>query len=168
MSFASLMNLAHLAVAQGEAVATETSAMQVIGAGLFGLVIGWYLFYINRHRKSDLQLGDLATLVGILGGAAVLAIFPQGSDLFAGYCIGLAIGFFAYFIVLLILVLRSPNFGVDYFIDGRRKLPDGEVGYPAGHVTPAPAFDINALGTGMELNTGKDKGVGGGRTGGGD
>jgi hypothetical protein len=109
---------------------SSASVLQTIGAGCFGLLIGWYVYYINRYRKGDVQWSDLVTLLGILGGATVLAIFPARTDLFGAYGIGLAVGFFAYFVLLLILVRLSPNFTVDWFLDGRRTLPDGTVIVP--------------------------------------
>ena len=69
------------------------------------------------------------TLIGILGGAAITALFPPSTNQFAGYAIGLAIGFFAYFIVLLLLVAKSADFNSDWFLDGRRKNPAEGWGY---------------------------------------
>jgi hypothetical protein len=104
--------------------------IQVIGAACFGLLIGWYVYYINRYRKGDVQFSDLVTLVGILGGTAVLAIFPARSILFGAYGIGLALGFFGYFLALTIMVRISANFNVDWFLDGRRTLPNGSIFVP--------------------------------------
>jgi hypothetical protein len=103
--------------------------IQVLGAGAFGMLIGWYVYYINRYRKGDVQLSDIVTLIGILGGAAVTQIFGQGTDLFGAYGIGLAIGFFSYFVLLVILVGISPNFSADWFLDGRRADPGPGIGY---------------------------------------
>ena len=111
-------------------VAPSASALQIWGAGAFGLLIGWYIYYINRHRKGDVQLGDLVTLIGVLGGGAILAIFPAKTDLFGAYGIGLAAGFFLYFLVLIVLVAISRNFNFDWFLDGRSKDPDGRVVVP--------------------------------------
>lgn len=69
-------------------------------------------------------------MLGLIGGTAILSLFPQGTDLFGAYGLGLAIGFFAYFIVLLVMVGRSRNFNVDWFLDGRRKLPSGKIFLP--------------------------------------
>jgi hypothetical protein len=99
----------------------QASTIQVLGAGGFGALIGWYVYYINRYRRADVQLSDIVTLVGAIGGGAVLALFPAKSVLFGAYGIGLFIGFFGYFIALVILVAISENFGVDFFLDGRRK-----------------------------------------------
>ena len=95
--------------------------LQTVGAGAFGVLIGWYVYYINRYRLGGVQFSDLVTLLGVLGGASILALFPAGTDLFGAYGIGLAIGFFGYFIVLNLLVYMSPNFTSDWFLDGRRK-----------------------------------------------
>ena len=100
--------------------AAEVATMlQKIGAGAFGAVVGWYVYYINRYRKDDVQLSDIVTLVGAIGGAAVLALFPERSDLFGAYGIGLAAGFFMYFFVLIVLVNKAPGFNSSWFIDGR-------------------------------------------------
>ena len=101
----------------------SASLLQLLGAGCFGALIGWYVYFINRYRQGDVQLGDLVTLVGVIGGGAILALFKPETDLFGAYGIGLAIGFFGYFVVLTILVRISTNFDADWFLDGRRKKP---------------------------------------------
>jgi len=110
----------------------SASMVQLMGAGCFGAIIGWYVYYINRYRKGDVQLSDLVTVIGVIGGSAVLALFPTGTYLFGAYGIGLSIGFFGYFIALIFLVGISKNFDVDWFLDGRRKMPDGTVLVPEG------------------------------------
>ena len=100
--------------------ATATT-LQLLGSGGIGVIIGWHVYYINRYRKGDVQLSDLVTLLGILGGGAITALFPARTDLFGAYGIGLFCGFFTYFIVLIFLVGISKNFGSDWFLDGRRK-----------------------------------------------
>jgi len=100
------------------------SIIQLLGAWGFGALIGWYVYYINRYRKGDLQLSDLVTLVGVLGGGTILTLFPASTDLFGAYGLGLFIGFFSYFIILIILVRRSENFNMEWFLDGRRKMPE--------------------------------------------
>lgn len=106
------------------------TTIQLIGAGAFGALIGWYVYYVNRHRKSDVQIGDVTTILGVVGGGAVTALFPGKTDLFGAYGIGLAIGFFSYFIVLLYLVAQSKSFDSDWFLDGRRKDADGTMIIP--------------------------------------
>lgn len=106
---------------QGDAqpVVEAATTVQLIGAGAFGAVVGWYVYYINRWRKDDVQLSDIVTLLGAIGGAAVLALFPEKSDLFGAYGIGLAAGFFLYFFILVILVNKAPGFTSAWFLDGR-------------------------------------------------
>ncbi len=108
------------------------SNLQLAGAAGFGALIGWYVYYINRYRKGNVQLSDLVTLIGILGGGGILALFPARTDLFGAYGVGLFIGFFGYFIVLLILVGISKNFNVDWFLDNRRKMPAADEIIPEG------------------------------------
>jgi uncharacterized BrkB/YihY/UPF0761 family membrane protein len=114
--------LQEAAAAVPEAV-KEVPRLLIWGAGFFGVVIGWYVYFINRYRKDDVTLSDIVTLLGAIGGAAVLALFPSGSILFGAYGIGLFVGFFLYFLVLIFLVGISKNFDVDYFLDGRRSRP---------------------------------------------
>jgi hypothetical protein len=121
----------------------NASMIQLLGAGGFGALIGWYVYYINRYRKVDVQLNDLVTLVGVLGGGAILSLFPAGTDLFGAYGIGLFIGFFGYFVVLTILVRISENFDTDWFLDGRCKRPKEPYYIPEEIVTPPrPPMDM--------------------------
>jgi len=94
----------------------SATTLQLIGAGLFGLVVGWFLYFLNRYR-TDVAFSDLVGLVGAIGGGAVVALFPAKTDLFAAYAIGLAAGFFGYFAVLLVLVARSDTKTTDWFLD---------------------------------------------------
>jgi hypothetical protein len=98
----------------------SASLLQLLGAGGFGAVVGWFVYYINRYRKADVNLSDLVALIGAIGGAAILALFPAKSDLFGAYGVGLAAGFFGYFVVLLVMVRISDKFAVEWFLDGRR------------------------------------------------
>ena len=108
---------------QAEATETTASLVQMLGAGGFGAIVGWYVYYINRHRQEDVQFSDLVTVIGIIGGTAILQLFPERTDLFGAYGIGLFIGFFGYFLSLLIMVGISQNFNVDWFLDGRSRKP---------------------------------------------
>jgi hypothetical protein len=102
--------------------------IKAVGAFAFGLIIGWYVYYVNRYRKGDVQFSDITTLIGVIGGGAVLSLFNT-PDLFGWYGIGLAVGFFGYFLVLVGLVKKSENFSTDWFLDGRRKNPGSDYGY---------------------------------------
>lgn len=106
----------------------ESSFIQSAGAFSFGLIIGWYVYYVNRYRKGDVQFSDITTLLGVIGGSAILSIFKI-PDLFGWYGVGLASGFFGYFLVLVFLVKKSSNFDADWFLDGRRRNPPSDFGY---------------------------------------
>src|SRR2546426_1732817 len=69
--------------------------LSLIGAFCFGVVIGWVTYRTLRFA-SNKSLGDIATVVGAVGGAAVTALFPKETGAFGAYCVGLLIGFFAY------------------------------------------------------------------------
>ncbi|HEX6292963.1 MAG TPA: hypothetical protein VFZ66_27515 [Herpetosiphonaceae bacterium] len=77
-------------------------SVPVWGAGCFGLVVGWICYRTLRRKEGVTALSDIATVIGAIGGGAVVSLF-QSEDLFGWYSIGLAIGFFAYFIVGLIV-----------------------------------------------------------------
>jgi hypothetical protein len=130
------------------ATTEAASTIQLLGAGGFGAIIGWYVYFINRYRRADVQLGDLVTLVGVLGGGAILALFPARTDLFGAYGIGLFAGFFAYFLVLIVLVSISPNFDADWFLDGRRKKPAADSFIPGDSAATARAMGAGGPGKG--------------------
>lgn len=71
--------------------------MTFMGPFCFGLVIGWVTYRTLRRKAEGVALGDIASVLGSVGGAAIVALFKN--DAFDAYCIGLAVGFFAYFIV---------------------------------------------------------------------
>ena len=74
----------------------------MIGAACFGVVMGWITYRTLRRREGTAALSDIATVIGAVGGAAITALFKT-EDLFGAYCIGLFVGFFAYFIVGLLV-----------------------------------------------------------------
>jgi hypothetical protein len=122
--------------------------LQLIGAFAFGMMLGWNVYFVNRFRKGEIGFGDLTTLVGAVGGAAVLALYKADSDLFGAYGLGLGVGFFLYYFNLVGMVAKSPNFSADWFLDGRRKNPTEDEGYgsetrqtvtPMGYNPPPPA-----------------------------
>lgn len=94
-----------------------------MGAFAFGAVLGWFTYFTNRYRKGEVQQADLTTLVGVIGGGAVTALFGEAkSTLFGAYGIGLAVGFFGYFLPLLAFIRSSRGvFTTTWFLDGRRK-----------------------------------------------
>ncbi|HEX6173339.1 MAG TPA: hypothetical protein VF089_04940 [Candidatus Binatia bacterium] len=74
----------------------------IIGSACFGFVIGWITLRTLRRKEGAAALSDIATVIGAVGGAGVTALFKSES-LFAGYSMGLFIGFVAYLIVGLII-----------------------------------------------------------------
>jgi hypothetical protein len=114
--------------------------LMLLGALFFGMVIGWQVYIINRYRTAAVDFGDLATVIGIVGGGAVLNLFPSSTALFGAYGIGLAIGYFLYFLVLVAFVRRSENFDIDWFLDGRRRMPKGDYIIPEGVRTTVAAM----------------------------
>lgn len=69
--------------------------LALVGAFAFGVVIGWVTYGSLRRAKRN-GLTDISTILGIVGGAAVLDLFPVETGAFGVYSIGLAIGFFGY------------------------------------------------------------------------
>lgn len=70
------------------------------GACSFGLVIGWIVYRTLRRKEGSSALSDISTVIGAVGGGAVVTLFNEPT-LFAAYSIGMAIGFFLYFLVSL-------------------------------------------------------------------
>ena len=127
---------------------TTATTLQLLGAGGIGVIIGWHVYYINRYRKGDVQLTDLVTLLGILGGGAITALFPARTDLFGAYGIGLFGGFFTYFIFLIIWVKISKKFDSDWFLDGRRKNLDNDQFIPGDFRATTSAMIAGGQGRG--------------------
>jgi hypothetical protein len=82
----------------------------IIGALCFGLVVGWVTYRTLRRKEGTSSLSDISTVIGAVGGAAVTGLF-KNADMFAGYSIGLAVGFFAYFIIGLIVYGKEATGG---------------------------------------------------------
>ncbi len=122
--------------------------MAMSGAFAFGVVVGWFVYFTNRYRKGDASFADITTLLGVIGGGAVTALFGEGkTDLFGAYGIGLAVGFFAYFATLIVLVKRSKGvFAMTWFLDGRRKKPGPEEEIPADTRPTVAPMDIRRSG----------------------
>jgi uncharacterized membrane protein YeaQ/YmgE (transglycosylase-associated protein family) len=87
-------------------------AFAVIGALCFGLVIGWITYRTLRRRKETVALSDIATVIGAVGGGAVTALFEE-EVLFGAYCVGLAIGFFAYLVIATTVLKDTDWLGGD-------------------------------------------------------
>jgi uncharacterized membrane protein YeaQ/YmgE (transglycosylase-associated protein family) len=75
---------------------TFTTILQILGALAFGVVVGWIAYFILRRAQTS-AWSDLATIIGTLAGATILALFDPKGAMFGAYAIGLAVGFFAYY-----------------------------------------------------------------------
>lgn len=69
-----------------------------VGALCFGVVIGWITYRTLRRKEGGAAVSDIAAVIGAIGGAGITALFDAQAS-FSSYCIGLAGGFFGYFIV---------------------------------------------------------------------
>ena len=106
------------------------------GAFWFGIVIG-YVTYRTLQHKPDSGITDIASVIGAVGGAAVVGLFPTDTGRFDTYAIGLATGFFGYLIISL---------GVAYFVGvDKAKLFLGDTRKDADATGLAPRrFDSNS------------------------
>ena len=69
--------------------------LNLAGALAFGLVVGWVTSSTLRRAKRD-GLTDISTVIGAIGGAAIVGLFAKETGAFGVYCVGLAIGFWWY------------------------------------------------------------------------
>ncbi|MER5571677.1 hypothetical protein ABT083_36755 [Streptomyces goshikiensis] len=95
------------------------SVLSLVGAGVFGLVVGWITYRTLRRARDGAQIADLAAVVAAVGGGAVVNAQLAEPDLFAAYGIGLGFGFFSYLAVSLKLEGREVVVGRDGFLGGR-------------------------------------------------
>lgn len=73
-----------------------------LGAFFFGLLLGWTFYRTLRLNAGVSGLAEIASIIGVLGGAAVLSLF-KSDVLFGWYATGLLIGFVAYLILDVLL-----------------------------------------------------------------
>lgn len=83
-----------------------------VGAFFFGLVIGWVTHRTLRKQSNAVVLGDIAAVIGAVGGGAVVAIYTE-AQLFSSYAVGLACGFFGYLIVAAFILKDNPWLSTD-------------------------------------------------------
>jgi hypothetical protein len=92
--------------------------MENFGALCFGIVIGW-VTYRTLRRTTTTGISDIATVIGALGGAAITGHFGT-KELFAYYCMGLAVGFFGYLIIAGIMA-KVAGKTVDGWMESSKK-----------------------------------------------
>lgn len=85
----------------------------VWGSLCFGAVIGWITYHTLRRNARQRTLSDVMVVLAALVGPAILTVFPAPSadtrqTMFGYYGIGLACGFFLYYILFLVLAWTAP------------------------------------------------------------
>ena len=120
------------------------------GSLCFGAVIGWITYYTMRKNTKPRTLSDLTVIIAALVGPGILTVFPAPvagtrQTMFGYYGIGLAFGFFLYYILFVILVWAAPaevllSMGLvqEHEVDAHG--PDPEAG------TPVPPPDSGIMG----------------------
>jgi hypothetical protein len=84
------------------------------GSACFGLVIGWITYYTMRKNTKPRTLADVTVIISALVGPAIIAVFPapvEGTNqtMFGFYGIGLAFGFFLYYVIFVLLLWKAPR-----------------------------------------------------------
>jgi len=79
-----------------------------VGAIAFGLVVGWVTYRTLRRKEGVSALSDISSVIAAVGGGTVVALFKSG-EFFGFYSIGLAIGFFLYLIVNMIIAKEETK-----------------------------------------------------------
>lgn len=84
------------------------------GSICFGAVIGWITYYTMRKNTQPRVLSDITVIIAALAGPAILAVFPAPTaankqTMFGYYGIGLAAGFFIYYLLFVLLLWRAPR-----------------------------------------------------------
>jgi uncharacterized membrane protein YeaQ/YmgE (transglycosylase-associated protein family) len=69
------------------------TALPLLGAVCFGAVVGWLANHV-LEKATQVDVTWLGSMVGVIGGGAVTALFEPRSQVFGAYCIGLATAFF--------------------------------------------------------------------------
>ena len=93
---------------------------QGIGAGFFGAVIGWITYFILRRAQPKTMV-DLGAIIGVLAGGAILKAFDPSGPGFAGYGIGLGVGFFGFYVTYRATI--GENSFRDSLIAGQKEKP---------------------------------------------
>jgi hypothetical protein len=93
--------------------------MQNFGAVCFGAVLGWFTYFTLRYKDKHV-ISDLSAVIAALGGGAILKLFTAGAAVFAYYEAGLALGFFGYVVVLLIIGAASKKGSLTHLADGTK------------------------------------------------
>jgi hypothetical protein len=102
---------------------TETGRwFMYIGAGCFGLVVGWFTYFVMRRSETK-DIKDIGTLIGAIGGGAILDLYDKSGPLFGIYAIGLLAGAVLYLVVFWKLVGKDKM--AEWITSGKANAPLG-------------------------------------------
>lgn len=86
------------------AISDPSSPIVYIGAACFGVFVGFLTYRTMVNNQADTTIGDIATVIGAVGGAAITGLYgPANGLLFAWYTIGLLIGLAVFLLFRLLL-----------------------------------------------------------------
>jgi hypothetical protein len=71
--------------------------MIIVGALVFGLVVGFITYRTLIRTTDNAAITDLAAVIGAIGGGAITTLYDPSSTAFAWYAIGLALGMLVFF-----------------------------------------------------------------------
>jgi len=72
--------------------------MTVVGALVFGLVVGFITYRTLVRTTAQAAVSDLGAVVAAIGGGAVTKLYEPSGTSFAWYAIGLALGMLVFFV----------------------------------------------------------------------
>jgi NhaP-type Na+/H+ or K+/H+ antiporter len=75
--------------------------MNIVGAIIFGVVVGFITYRTLVRTTDKATVSDLATVIAAIGGGAVTALFDRAGAMFGYYTIGLLAGMVGYFLIFL-------------------------------------------------------------------
>lgn len=93
------------------------SVFDEVGAAAFGAVVGWLTYRIVRRSSESSGISDLVTVIAALGGGVVVDTRFAKAELFAAYGLGLAVGFFGYFVAGLLIERSERGLSADRTLD---------------------------------------------------
>lgn len=72
--------------------------MTVVGALVFGLVVGFITYRTLVRTTEQAAISDLGAVIAAIGGGAVTKLYDPSGTPFAWYAIGLALGMLVFFL----------------------------------------------------------------------
>lgn len=118
------------------------------GSLCLGMVLGWVTYYTMRKNTEPRALSDITVIISALLGPAILAVFPAPTadttqTMFGFYGIGLAVGFFLYYAIFMLLIWKAPRrLLITMGLVQRRTRKPADA---SGAGTPTPPTDIGIM-----------------------